>query len=157
LLDVTIQIVREYRLRDFVWSSGFNTFLPTVGPAQYETQTLRLIYEGPVDERLYRVTGTATQRTFTLLRGSIAGSFNLSPPPLGFQQIVLNHCPFDRYGLPGDFQSINIGGPTTNVVNVTDECQPCQSSTPPSPDWLSMEQLEALGVTRNIIVTRQTP
>ena len=157
LLDVTIQIVREYRIRDFAWSSFVNTFLPTVGPAQYEIQTLRLIYEGPVDERLYRVTGTASQRTFTLLRGSITGSFNLSPPPLGFSRIVLNHCPFDQYGLPGDFQSINIGGGPTNVVNVTDGCQPCQSLTPPSPDWLSMEQLEALGVTRNIIVTRQTP
>lgn len=157
LLDVTIQIVREYRFRDFAWNSFANTFLPTVGPAQYETQTLRLIYEGPVDERLYRVTGTAAQRTFTLLRGAIAGSFNLSPPPLGFSQIVLNHCPFDRYGLPGDFQSINIGGGPTVVVNVTDECQVCQASTPPSPNWLSMETLEALGVSRNIIVTRQTP
>jgi hypothetical protein len=142
-------------LVSYVWSAVANGFVPSVGPTLYENQTLRLIYEGPVDERLYRVTGAATQRTFTLLRGSISGTFNLDAPN-GFDVQTLNYCPFDVNGLPGQ-----LGGSTTtttvNVTTINDECEPCETVPGPTPDWLSMEALEAHGIVRNIIVTRQTP
>lgn len=157
LLEVQISVQREYRLKSFAWSSAANDFIETLGPLQLETQILRLIYEGPVDERLYRVVGTAAQRTFTLLRGSISGTFNLDAG-LGIDVAVLNYCPRDLYGQPGVlFSNGETAGTTINDSVINDECQPCQSVTPPSPNWLSMEQLEALGISRTIIVTRQTP
>jgi len=154
-LDVSIAIQRPYRLISYIWSPVAASFVKSVGPTLFENQTLRLIYEGPVDERLYHVTGTAAQRTFTLLRGSITGTFNLDAPT-GFDIHTLNYCPFDVYGLPGQ-----LGGSTTtttvNVTNIDDECEPCEAVAGPTPDWLSMEALEAHGIVRDIIVTRLTP
>lgn len=154
-LDVSIAIRRPYRLISYVWSAPANGFVQSVGPTLYEDQTLRLIYEGPVDERLYRTTGSATQRTFTLLTGSITGTFALDAPN-GFDVTTLNYCPFDVNGLPGQLS----GSTTTTTVNTTtinDECQPCLVVAGPTPDWLPLEALEAHGILRTIIVTRTTP
>lgn len=157
VLQVRVLVERTFYAKNYSWSAVANDFIVTLGPAQYETQLVDLIYEGPVDERLYRVVGTASQRTFTLLRGAIGGTFNLSAPA-GISTVVLNYCPRDLYGTPGVlFSNGETMGTTITDSLVTDECQPCQSSTPPSPNWLSMEQLEALGFSRTIIVTRQTP
>ncbi len=157
-LDVRILVQRTYYENSYSWSALANSFVQTVGPPQLETQSLRLIYEGPVDERLYRNVGTAAQRTFTLLRGSITGTFQLSAGAAGIDIKYLNYCPYDLYGVPG---LIFLNGETmaTSITDtlLTDDCQPCQTGTPPSPDFLSMEQLEALGIARTIIVTRQTP
>lgn len=157
LLQVRVSVERAFFEKIYSWSAGANDFIETLGPAQFETQQLDLIYEGPVDERLYRVVGTAAQRTFTLLRGAITGTFKLNAP-YGIDTVILNYCPRDLYGTPGVLVSNGETMATTITDSVvTDECQPCQSATPPSPNWLSMEQLEALGVSRTIIVTRQTP
>lgn len=156
-LKVTLEVKRAYQFNNYVWNSTFNFFEQTVGPVQYETQQITLIYEGPVDERLYRVTGVAAQRTFTLLSGAVTGTFNLNAPDFSPGSITLDYCPFDVNGLPGQIGGCSTGGTTFNLTNVTDECQPCDPGTPPVPDYLSMEQLEALGIARNIIVTRQTP
>lgn len=156
-LEVTLEIKRAYQYIDYVWNNTFNFFQQTLQPVQYETQQLTLIYEGPVDERLYRTTGTASQRTFTLLAGSVTGTFGLNAPDFALPAIILNYCPFDVYGAPGQTGGSSTGATTFNVTNVTDDCQPCDVNTPPTPDSLSMEQLEALGISRNIIVTRTTP
>jgi hypothetical protein len=156
-LQVTLEVKRAYQLNDYVWNNSTNSFNQTVGAVQYETQQLVLIYEGPVDERLYRVTGTASQRTFTLLSGAVTGTFNFNATALGFSAIQLDYCPFDVYGAPGQTGGSSTGGTSINVTNVTDECQPCDVNTPPTPNFLSMEQLEAHGIARTIIVTRQTP
>ena len=156
-LQVALEVKRAYQLNDYVWNNFTNSFDQTLGPVQYETQQLVLIYEGPVDERLYRVTGTASQRTFTLLAGAVTGTFNLDAQPFGPSEITLNYCPFDVNGLPGQFGGSSTGGTSLNVTDVTDECEPCDVNTPPTPNYLSMEQLEAHGISRTIIVTRQTP
>ncbi len=156
-LDVRILVQRTFYVNQYSWSAVANDFVQTAGPPQLETQTLRLIYEGPVDERLYRAVGTPTQRTFTLLRGTITGTFNLDASA-GINLVILNYCPRDLYGTPGVLNSNGetMGTSITDTV-LTDDCQPCQVGTPPTPSSLSMEQLEALGITRTIIVTRQTP
>lgn len=156
-LQVTLEIKREYQLNGYAWNSTFNVFLPTLGPVQYETQLLTLVYEGPVDERLYRNVATAAQRTFTLLSGTVTGSFNLDAPPLGLNTITLDYCTFDVYGPGVPPVGPNTGSTQQNFTDVSDECEPCQVNTPPIPDALSMEQLERLGIARTIIVTRQTP
>jgi hypothetical protein len=157
LLDVSILVRREYYRNDFAWSAVANDFVVNAAGPFYETQTLRLIYEGPVDERLYRVVGTPAQRTFTLLRGSITGSFLLNAG-VGIDVQTLSYCPRDLYGLPGTVNTSNETlGTTVDDYLVTDECEPCESPTPPSPDLLSMEQLEQLGISRTLIVTRTSP
>lgn len=158
-LQVTLQVKREYQLVSYVWNTVLNDWLPTLGPVQFETQNVTLVYEGPVDERLYRNVGTAAQRTFTLLNGSISGSFNLSANPLGPSVITLDYCNYDVFGIPPGTGGTGGGTGAWNkvVTNVQDECVPCEVNTPPVANQLSMEQLESLGITRTIIVTRQTP
>ncbi len=141
----------------YVWNSFTHEFDRTQGSPYNWTQSVVCIYEGPVDERLYLVTGTSALRTFTLLAAFI---FDDTPgPSVALQAYSNDYCPWDTFGDP---LATGVGtsvGPSdvlpTTVVD--DECAPCVAASPPTPAVLSMEQAERLGIKRLITVTRTTP
>jgi hypothetical protein len=139
----------------YVWNSFTHDFDRTQGSPYNWTQSVVCIYEGPVDERLYLVTGTSAVRTFTLLAAYI---FDDTTGPYRDVATVFNdYCPYDADpSLNGVGTSIGPSGisPTSFV---DDECEPCVSANPPTPAVLSMEQAERLGIKRLITVTRTTP
>ncbi len=154
VLQFTFEVKRAYSNWVVAWNSVANAFTFTPGFTQYWIQTVRCIYEGPVDERLYLVTGTSAQRTFTLLNATIfEDSFNLGPGT-DARQWTLDFCPYEVSGAPG---TVSGGGGVAPTSFVDDECEPCVSVNPPTPAVLSMEQAERLGIKRLITVTRTTP
>jgi hypothetical protein len=154
VLQFTFEVKRAYSYWVVAWNSVANAFTFTPGTVQYWTQTVRCIYEGPVDERLYVVTGTSAQRTFTLLNATIfEDTFNLGPGT-DARQWTLDFCPYEVSGLPGTVSGGGIVAPTSIV---DDECELCVPASPPVPGVLSMEQAERLGIKRVITVTRTTP
>ncbi len=156
VLQFTFEVKRAYSSWVVAWNSGFNAFTFTPGLVQYWTQTVRCTYEGPVDERLYVVTGTSAVRTFTLLNVQIFNDGANPGPGMDARQWVLDRCPYDVNGLPGTVSGGGSVGPTSIV---DDECAPCVAAipSPPTPAVLSMEQAERLGIKRLITVTRTTP
>jgi len=141
----------------YVWNSFTHDFDRTQGSPVNWTQSVVCIYEGPVDERLYLVTGTSAVRTFTLLAAYILDD---TPGPSRDLSVVFNdYCPYDADpSLNGVGTSI---GPSIVVPTsiADDECEPCVSAipSPPTPAVLSMEQAERLGIKRLLTVTRTTP
>jgi hypothetical protein len=154
VLQFTFEVKRAYSNWVVAWNSVANAFTFTPGTVQYWTQTVRCIYEGPVDERLYLVTGTSAQRTFTLLNATIfEDTFNLGPGT-DARQWTLDFCPYEVSGAPG---TVSGGGSVAPTSIVDDECELCVPASPPVPGVLSMEQAERLGIKRLITVTRTTP
>jgi hypothetical protein len=154
VLQFTFEVKRAYSNWVVAWNSVANAFTFTPGTVQYWTQTVRCIYEGPVDERLYLVTGTSAQRTFTLLNATIfEDTFNLGPGT-DARQWTLDFCPYEVSGAPG---TVSGGGGVAPTSIVDDECELCVPASPPVPGVLSMEQAERLGIKRLITVTRTTP
>lgn len=156
-LRFTFTVTRVYYPISYVWNSFTHQFDRTQGPPANWTQSVVCIYEGPVDERLYIVTGTSALRTFTLLAAYI---FDNTPGPFrGVKAVYNDYCPWDTFGDP---LSTGIGksfGPVSLSPTsfVDDDCEPCVSASPPTPAVLSMEQAERLGIKRLITVTRTTP
>lgn len=158
-LRFTFTVSRVVYPITYVWNSFTHDFDRTQGSPVNWTQSVVCIYEGPVDQRLYQVTGTSTLRTFTLLAAYILDD---TPGPSRDLSVVSNdYCPWDTFGDP---LSTGVGtsiGPSvvspTSIVD--DECEPCVSAipSPPAPAVLSMEQAERLGIKRLITVTRTTP
>jgi len=154
VLQFTFSIERVWYPLTYVWSGFTADFNETQGAAQHWRQTVRCVYEGPVDERLYRVTGTSSIRTFTLLNATVYESAVDPGPGTNMLQFTNDYCPWDVYGSPGT--SVGPTGlGTTTVVN--DDCEPCLSAVPPTPAVLSLEQAEKLGIQRLLTVTRTTP
>ncbi len=154
-LRFTFRVSRVVYPISYVWNSFTHDFDRTQGSPYNWTQSVVCIYEGPVDERLYLVTGTSAVRTFTLLAAYI---FDDTTGPYRDVATVFNdYCPYDADpSLNGVGTSIGPSGisPTSFV---DDECEPCVSANPPTPAVLSMEQAERLGIKRLITVTRTTP
>jgi hypothetical protein len=154
VLQFTFEVKRAYSNWVVAWNSVANAFTFTPGTVQYWTQTVRCTYEGPVDERLYVVTGTSALRTFTLLNATIfEDTFNLGPGT-DARQWTLDYCPYEVSGAPG---TVSGGGSVAPTSIVDDECELCVPASPPVPGVLSMEQAERLGIKRLITVTRTTP
>ncbi len=154
LFSYNFEVKRAYRINSFAWNSAAATFTLVPSPILYWTQTVRVVYEGPVDERLYGVTGTSAVRTFTLLSATIFDTIDSGPSPT-VTLTNLDFCAYDLLGLPGTF-----GNGFTDLTGtfVDDECVPCVPPTPEVPNRkLSLEQAERLGMKRSIIVTRVTP
>jgi len=153
VLQFTFEVKRAWAPWVVAWNSVANAFTFTPGITAYWIQRVRCTYEGPVDERLYVVTGTSALRTFTLLNATIfEDSFNPGPG-MEAEAWTLDYCPAQLSGLPGTVSGAYF--PPTSFVD--DECEPCVSASPPTPAVLSMEQAELLGIKRLITVTRTTP
>jgi hypothetical protein len=153
VLQFTFEVKRAWAPWVVAWNSVANAFTFTPGTTAYWIQRVRCTYEGPVDERLYVVTGTSALRTFTLLNATIfEDSFNPGPG-MEAEAWTLDYCPAQLSGLPGTVSGAYF--PPTSFVD--DECEPCVSASPPTPAVLSMEQAERLGIKRLITVTRTTP
>lgn len=154
VLQFTFEVKRAYSNWVVAWNSVANAFTFTPGTVQYWTQTVRCIYEGPVDERLYVVTGTSALRTFTLLNATIFEDTFNQGPGTDARQWTLDFCPYEVSGAPG---TVSGGGSVAPTSIVDDECELCVPASPPVPGVLSMEQAERLGIKRLITVTRTTP
>jgi hypothetical protein len=154
VLQFTFEVKRAYSNWVVAWNSVANAFTFTPGAVQYWIQTVRCIYEGPVDERLYLVTGTSAQRTFTLLNATIFEDTFNQGPGTDARQWTLDFCPYEVSGAPG---TVSGGGGVAPTSIVDDECELCVPASPPVPGVLSMEQAERLGIKRLITVTRTTP
>lgn len=153
VLQFTFEVKRAWAPWVVAWNSVANAFTFTPGTTAYWIQRVRCTYEGPVDERLYVVTGTSALRTFTLLNATIfEDSFNPGPG-MEAEAWTLDYCPAQLSGLPGTVSGAYF--PPTSFVD--DECEPCVAASPPVPAVLSMEQAERLGIKRLITVTRTTP
>ena len=153
VLQFTFEVKRAWAPWVVAWNSVANAFTFTPGITAYWIQRVRCTYEGPVDERLYVVTGTSALRTFTLLNATIfEDSFNPGPG-MEAEAWTLDYCPAQLSGLPGTVSGAFF--PPTSFVD--DECEPCVAASPPVPGVLSMEQAELLGIKRLITVTRTTP
>ena len=155
-LDFNFAIRRVYTVNTFAWNSVANDFVLTPIQTRLWQQFVRCVYEGPVDERLYTVTGTSALRTFTLVSASISNDpLNSGPGSGTVGSLTLNYCPYDLFQQNG--QVVGGTAPVITGTTVDDECTPCSPGGGANPTWLSMEQAERLGVTRNLIVTRITP
>lgn len=153
LVQFTFSVNRVWYPLTYQWNAATNDFDEVQGTAFNWTQTVRCIYEGPVDPRLYGITGTSSIRTFTLLSATIFDSTSFS---MKTRQWVNDYCPWELNGLSGT----SVGPAEISATTVIDDdCEPCQSAVPVpyAPAVLSLEQAENLGIKRLLTVTRITP